>query len=358
MNMRLWLRLFGAQLFINSAISLAIIMVFTYGGYPTLIDTIRTTKLWGIPMYSIILAMIVAIAVVYATYTMLTLNAPYELIRAKINWLLLGKYHHKIFREELTERNWYDNTRIIANDLNHIREKMLQLSTDLQEFAEAPTFVGTETKEEIIESERHRIARELHDSVSQQLFAATMMLSAINATISEDVPETLVKQLKMVDQVISTAQTEMRALLLHLRPIGLEGKSLKEGITQILQELQSKVPLEITWDLTETTLASGNEDHLFRIVQEGVSNTLRHAKATKLEVYLRQTDSQLQLKIIDNGIGFDMAESDKLGSYGLLNMKERIASMGGTFKVLSFKDKGTVIDMTIPIQLPKGESTT
>ncbi|MCW6680691.1 sensor histidine kinase [Aerococcaceae bacterium NML130460] len=358
MNMRLWIRLLGTQLFINSLIVLAVVTVLVQSGYSQVLDTIWNGHFWQVPIYSIIAALILAISVVYATYTMLTLNAPYELIRAKINWLLLGKYHHNIFREEMKERNWYDNTRIIANDLNHIREKMLQLSTDLQEFAEAPTFVGTETKEEIIEAERHRIARELHDSVSQQLFAATMMLSAVNASLNDELPESLIKQLKMIDQVIGTAQTEMRALLLHLRPIGLEGKSLKEGITQILQELQTKVPLDITWELTETTLASGNEDHLFRIVQEGVSNTLRHAKASKLEVYLRQTDSQVQLKIIDNGIGFDSAESEKLGSYGLLNMKERIASMGGTFKVLSFKDKGTVIDMIVPIQPPKEEVTT
>ena len=225
---------------------------------------------------------------------------------------------------------------------------MLQLSTDLQEFAAAPTFVGSETKEEIIERERQRIARELHDSVSQQLFAATMLLSSINSTIEENVSDATVKQLLTIDKVINAAQTEMRALLLHLRPIGLDDKSLKQGITQILQELQTKVPIEISWDLSDTNLETGNEDHLFRIVQEAVSNTLRHAKATKLEVYLRQNPHALQLKVIDNGVGFNINQSEKMGSYGLINMKERIASMGGTLKIISLPDRGTVIDITVP----------
>ena len=94
--------------------------------------------------------------------------------------------------------------------------------------------------QEIIFQERNRLARELHDSVSQQLFAASMLMSAINEvkTPSDDW-ET--KQLKMVEEMIHQSQLEMRALLLHLRPVALKGKSLQDGIKELLVELSQKV---------------------------------------------------------------------------------------------------------------------
>ncbi|MCG2963560.1 sensor histidine kinase, partial [Escherichia coli] len=83
------------------------------------------------------------------------------------------------------------------------------------------------------------------------------------------------KQLKMVEEMINQSQLEMRALLLHLRPAALKGKSLQEGITELLLELAQKVPMELKWNVEEFLLDKGVEDHLFRIAQESVSNALR-----------------------------------------------------------------------------------
>lgn len=176
-----------------------------------------------------------------------------------------------------------------------------------------------------------------------------MMLSAINETIDGQLSEPIKKQLIKVEEVIGNAQTEMRALLLHLRPVALEDRSLKQGITNLLEELYSKVSLELKWELMETTLDSGIEDHLFRIVQEAVSNTLRHAKANKLEVYLNQTQDSVTLKIVDDGVGFESNQPDKVGSYGLRNMRERVVGLGGTFKIVSIKQQGTIVDISIPV---------
>ena len=103
--------------------------------------------------------------------------------------------------------------------------------------------------QEIIEQERNRLARELHDSVSQQLFAASMMMSAINETKqqSESENDREAKQLKMVEEMIHQSQLEMRALLLHLRPVALKNKSLQEGIEELLIELSQKVTMDINW---------------------------------------------------------------------------------------------------------------
>ena len=204
-----------------------------------------------------------------------------------------------------------------------------------------------ELLEKAIFKERNRLARELHDSVSQQLFAISMMASAINESTPTDAP--LKKQLGAVEEMAIQAQGEMRALLLHLRPVQLEGKKLVKGIEELLTELSTKQAMEITWRLDKMSLEQGVEDHLFRILQEAISNTLRHAKASRLEVRFRKLEGMALLRIIDNGIGFD-PNGRKAGSYGLGSMHERTIEVGGTLKIISAPHKGTQVEVKIPIK--------
>lgn len=207
--------------------------------------------------------------------------------------------------------------------------------------------------QEIISQERNRLARELHDSVSQQLFAASMLMSAINET-NQPSNEREAKQLQMVEAMIHQSQLEMRALLLHLRPVALKGKSLQEGIEELLIELSQKVTMNINWKVEDFPLDKGVEDHLFRILQESVSNTLRHSKANELEVLLIQRDDFIILRVVDDGVGFDQEES-KAGSYGMQNMYERAVEIGGTLKIVSVKNKGTRLEVKVPIMEKRGE---
>ena len=202
--------------------------------------------------------------------------------------------------------------------------------------------------QEIVSQERNRLARELHDSVSQQLFAASMMMSAINESKSGESNPREAKQIKMVEEMIHQSQLEMRALLLHLRPVALKGKTLQEGIKELLVELSNKVPMEVDWKVEEIVLDKGIEDHLFRILQESVSNTLRHSKASSLEVLLIKRDSLVILRVMDDGIGFD-SEVEKTGSYGLQNMQERALEIGGSFKIVSVPNKGTRLEVKVPM---------
>ncbi|WP_062532243.1 sensor histidine kinase [Jeotgalibaca dankookensis] len=234
----------------------------------------------------------------------------------------------------------------IENELTLLRQKMMQLSREVQELSSVPKLVGSETKEEILEQERHRIARELHDSVSQQLFAAMMMLSALDEK-SQELPDHTQKSLKLIKAIVNESQSEMRALLLHLRPIKLEGKTLRKGIEQLLNELKTKIEIQLKWEIAPIDTIPGVEDHLFRIVQELLSNTLRHAKAKTLEVYLLQNEQEISLRIFDDGVGFDPSVT-KAGSYGLMNIQERVSSLGGTCKIISFPNQGTIIDIRIP----------
>jgi len=212
--------------------------------------------------------------------------------------------------------------------------------------------------QERIVQERQRLARELHDSVSQQLFAASMLLSAmveIEEAQQGEAPKTLLQTEKIVQQ----AQLEMRALLLHLRPAALHNKTLREGLEELLTELQEKVLFTIRYRLEDVQLSKGAEDHLFRIAQETLSNTLRHAKATEVDILFVERDDLAIFRVQDNGVGFEMTEG-KNGSYGLQNVKERAVEIGATCKVVSVPSQGTIVEVKLPIEkstelIKKGE---
>ncbi|MCM3709509.1 sensor histidine kinase [Sporosarcina luteola] len=238
-----------------------------------------------------------------------------------------------------------DRTLEDVSNILTTQRKSLQRITD--ERAEAQD----KLIQERIVQERQRLARELHDSVSQQLFAASMLMSAINEQEHE---QTVQKPLFQVERMIQQAQLEMRALLLHLRPAALNNKSLAEGLEELLVELKEKVSFDIRYRLEEVSLSKGAEDHLFRIAQETLSNTLRHAQATEVDVLFVERDSLAIFRVQDNGVGFE--ESDgKGGSYGLQNVKERAIEIGGTCKIVSVPSQGTIVEVKLPTK--KGDES-
>jgi len=230
----------------------------------------------------------------------------------------------------------------IAKLSKNAEEQSMMIQKKTNEYAEEKQNIF----EEAIAVERGRLARELHDSVSQQLFAISMMSSALYAGISEESP--LKEQMSKLEYMSVQAQSEMRALLLHLRPIQLEGKKLSVGIQELLTELSAKQNLDVRWHLDDLEFDRGVEDHLFRIMQEAISNTLRHAKASKLEISLRRDGSLAIMRIFDNGVGFNK-DDRTVGSYGLETMKERAQEIGGSLKIMSLKDMGTQIEIKIPL---------
>lgn len=221
----------------------------------------------------------------------------------------------------------------------------LNLLTEAVQKAENQGLVKEET---IIEKERKRIARDLHDTVSQELFAAHMILSGVSQQALKLDREKMQIQLQSVAAILETAQKDLRVLLLHLRPVELEEKSLVEGIQILLKELEDKSDLKVSLKQNVSKLPKKIEEHIFRILQELISNTLRHAQASCLDVYLYQTDEELQLKVVDNGIGFQLGSLDDL-SYGLRNIKERVEDMAGTVQLLTAPKQGLAVDIRIPL---------
>lgn len=242
----------------------------------------------------------------------------------------------------------------LGKQLDRITKKWEQQVTSLQRLSTSNAELAQRARYSAVTEERQRLARELHDAVSQQLFAISMTATALGRTLEKDMNKAK-RQVALIEEMSSVAQSEMRALLLHLRPVLLEGKQLAEGMRELIDELRAKVPIEITCEIDEhVKLGKGIENHLFRIVQEALSNTLRHSRADKLELKLQHRQDYVRLFIRDNGIGFDM-EVQKHASYGLLSMRERVDEIGGSFECVTAPGKGTRIEIRVPIIQMEGE---
>lgn len=298
-------------------------------------------KLFDLPILFFIPSVAVALGIIFGLVNSLTYKKQVEVIDEALAQLEQGRVveeNKAMLSEELAP---------VWKKVKNIQKQMTEQIKTAQKLASEKAIDQEKQIQEIVSQERNRLARELHDSVSQQLFAASMLMSAIAETKGAEDSHGA-KQLKLVEQMIHQSQLEMRALLLHLRPVPLKGKSLQEGMQELLGELSQKVPMEISWKIENVPLEKGVEDHLFRILQESVSNTLRHSKATSLEVILINRDDLIILRIVDDGVGFTVGEQ-KAGSYGLQNMYERAKEIGGVMKVVSLKNQGTRLEVKVPL---------
>ncbi|MBB6454070.1 NarL family two-component system sensor histidine kinase LiaS [Salirhabdus euzebyi] len=319
-------------------LSIVTFIVFPLDNWSLLLEK----ELLDIPYLVVVLMMIGVIGLVGGVVYGVSIKKRQRLIWHGLDALIKG--------QKLTlqgEIETYKDLIPIQKQVQQLDEKFKHQAQLFQRLATDRATEREKSLQEVVIQERNRLARELHDSVSQQLFAASMMMSAINEGERPKDP-TINKQLQMVEKMIHQSQLEMRALLLHLRPVALKGKSLQEGIKELLSELTQKVPMEIESKIEQFNVDKGIEDQLFRILQESVSNTLRHAKANSLHVMLIVRDEMIILRIVDDGIGFNVEEA-KTSSYGLQNMNERAEEVGGSLKVVSLKNQGTRLEVKVPL---------
>ena len=347
MTKRTWrefLTLFTTTFTIFLFLSVFIIMGFTDGSIWNHSLEKKATYL-PLLLYLLLFAFITS-SILLTSYKIIE-NRKSKRIEDALKMLNSGEYSAQIFLNMFSEETPIQVNEMIDREFLLLHEKMLLISEEAVSSAQQAMAISEETREEILEKERHRIARELHDSVSQQLFAAAMLLSTVQE-VSDDLPDPIKAQMNVINKIVGEAQSEMRALLLHLRPVKLDGKSLKKGIEQLLDELKTKVAIKIKHDIEDVKMTEVMEDHLFRIVQELISNLLRHSKATEVEVYLKKTEDFYQLRFVDDGLGFDMDEKKSSG-FGLRNIKERISALGGNVRIISFPNQGTSVEIRVPL---------
>ncbi|MEN1966635.1 sensor histidine kinase [Lentibacillus sp. N15] len=308
--------------------------------------TLFTQNINNIPLVGILLMIPILIGVIIGIVTGSYWSQHIQRITRQLEQLVNGQ---PLSQEINPEQELQE----IQQQMEKIQEKIKQQTELNQKMATERAVEREQSLQEIVLQERSKLARELHDSVSQELFAVSMMMSAMNET-KLPMDEGIQQQLQTVEKMINQAQLEMRALLLHLRPVALKGKTMQEGIQDLLNELLQKVPLAIEWKIEAFSVDKGVEDQLFRILQESVSNTLRHAKANTLRVMLIKRDGYIILRVADDGVGFDM-KLEKTGSYGLETMRERAYEIGGSFKLISLPNQGTNLEVKVPILGNEGD---
>lgn len=264
-------------------------------------------------------------------------------------WMILDDNSKRHLNQNI--RRILDNKPITHQDNTELGKNVMRLSHKMQQLTNSLQNTDNaylENRQEIIKKERKRIARDLHDTVSQELFASSMILSGVSHNLDQLEKNQLQTQLLAVEEMLMNAQNDLRILLLHLRPTELEGRTLSEGLSMILKELVDKSNIKVTYREDIGSLPKTIESHFFRIAQEFISNTLKHAKAKHLEVYLYQRENEVAFKMIDDGLGFDMDTVREL-SYGLKNIEDRVNDLAGTVTFISAPNQGVVMDIHVPI---------
>ncbi|MCE5171583.1 sensor histidine kinase [Paenibacillus profundus] len=337
-NANMVMRLVGETLLLSCILFFIIVYLLQSYGY------VKPFETWldGVKATLSALIVVAIIATSYGFFQGYRLKRRIELLRESM--LLLEKGNLSRPMPDLGE----DEIGQLADQLGRVSKRWEEQVTSLQRLSTNNAQLAEQARISAIIEERQRLARELHDAVSQQLFAISMTATAVRRTLDKDF-DRAERQVELIEEMASVAQSEMRALLLHLRPVHLEGKGLAQGIAELIRELQSKIPIEILCEMDEhIELVKGVENHLFRIVQEALSNTLRHSKATRMEIKLQNRDDFVRLFIRDNGVGFDWSDK-KQASYGLRMMQERINEVGGSIQFITAPDKGTRIEIRVPV---------
>jgi NarL family two-component system sensor histidine kinase LiaS len=190
--------------------------------------------------------------------------------------------------------------------------------------------------------ERNRLARDLHDSVKQQVFAVSMQIGATRFLLRRDADAAEARLLE-AEKLVRQAQQELTSLIRELRPVALEGKKLATAMREMAMQWIQQTSIVATIRIEDMqTLPLTVEEALFRVAQEALSNVARHSKATLVQIVLTSDEKTVTLSVTDNGQGFIPAERSYLG-VGLLSMQERMRALGGDAQVESTPGKGTRI---------------
>ena len=195
--------------------------------------------------------------------------------------------------------------------------------------------------------ERQRLARELHDSVSQALYGIALGARTARTLLDRN-PADAVEPVEYISSLAEAGLTEMRALIFELRPESLETEGLVAAISKQAAALQARHGLAIECHLdSEPQLPLPVKETLYRITQQALHNTVKHAKATAASVVLAVSDDGTTLTIQDNGAGFD-PKGDFPGHLGLRSMKERAVKSGGTVTIESAPGSGARVRASFP----------
>ena len=205
-----------------------------------------------------------------------------------------------------------------------------------------------QAREAAVMEERARMARELHDSVTQALFSITLLAEAGQRLAGGGDLERVATYLGRLGEMSQQSLKEMRLLVYELRPLALQSERLVGALQQRLDAVEARAGVDARL-LVEGSIEvpPAVEEDLYRIAEQALNNALKHAEATKTTVCIQASESRLSIEVRDNGRGFDPAAVKDQGGQGLTSMRERAARIGGDLVVDSAPGQGTTVRLGI-----------
>jgi NarL family two-component system sensor histidine kinase LiaS len=190
-------------------------------------------------------------------------------------------------------------------------------------------------------AERARIAREIHDAISQHLFGLRMIAAGMRRADPGN------QQARAIERISEEALRDMQALLTELRPASLDGAGLAPALREICAAYHDRLGVTVDADLDDVTVPAAVEHALLRITQEACANAVRHGNARRLAVSMSRQDGHVELAVRDTGTGFDPAAPHP-GS-GLTHIRDRVAELGGTVDIDSAPGRGAALTVRVPV---------
>ena len=238
-----------------------------------------------------------------------------------------------------------DDLGLLTNHLDLLVENLEQDEHDLEELRERNMRLTDQVRALTVVEERNRLARELHDSVKQHLFSLAMTTSAIRKELDGmgGIPDDPHKMVQEAENAAQTAQRETTRLIGDLRPGTLQERGLAASLNDFTLLFGAQEHLLVYLDVQgkEPSLSPSIAEALYRVSQEALHNTARHAQATRVDLRLQYLPGHVRLTIRDNGIGFDIHQPQR--GLGLTNMQERMLEVGGRLDIESHYGTGTRI---------------
>ena len=197
------------------------------------------------------------------------------------------------------------------------------------------------------EKERERIARELHDGIGVLLSTASIHFSSVEEKADKETSE----MLKKANKLLKDASKEVRQISHNMMPGVLSKFGLREAIEDLFEDVEEASDIEVDLQLIckDERLPENMEIMIYRVIQEMLNNTIKHAKASKISLYISRGDDEVIMDYMDNGVGFDEDKLPHDENIGLSGIRTRIDYLGGTSELTCEPGKGTKYSISIPI---------
>jgi signal transduction histidine kinase len=223
-----------------------------------------------------------------------------------------------------------------------VEQRTAELRREIDQRMQVEEALRQSEMEQAVAAERSRLARDLHDSVTQSIYSLTLLAEAGQRMIQAGDLQQIDANQARLGEIAQQALQEMRLMVYELRPLALRSEGLIGALEQRLEAVERRAGVEARLLVKgEVELPTELEEELYRIAQEALNNALKHARAFAVTVDVRVEEGSIALEVIDDGRGFDPEAVSDAAGLGLVGMKERAEKIGGTLQVISAPGKGT-----------------